>query len=368
MPTDIYFATNRRQPHKEGGPFGNRFHTDGPHFSEVGRAQVTWRDAQVGKRDWDRYKVAYKLVKGTQAPKAQPLAKGLAPELHRKTASEGRPGSSKLFDQLRAAMQKNERDVLVYIHGFANDFDNSIARAAQLKELYRVTPLVDGAAGKPYEPYVFAFCWPSDGKVQPPWKYASDRDDAALSGVAMARALRKFVDFLKEGDPCARRLHLVTHSMGNWALRHAVIGLRALMDEGRLPKIFDNAFLMAADEDEDCLERPEKLAALTQLAGTIHVYHSREDLALKVSDTTKGNMDRLGANGPRTFSGISGRITAIDCSKFDFTEVAHGNHQYYRLRPEVIKDVRQVLDGRLEPDEIDGREVVESARRYRIVR
>ena len=112
---------------------------------------------------------------------------------------------------------------------------------------------------------------------------------------------------------------------------------------------------------------PADAAALAELAGAIHVYHSRDDLALKVSDTTKGNMDRLGANGPRSFSGISGRITAIDFSKFDFTDVAHGNHQYYRLRDEVIKDVRQVLEGRSEPDEVEGREVVESGRRYRIV-
>jgi len=182
----------------------------------------------------------------------------------------------------------------------------------------------------------------------------------------MARAIRKFVDFLNDGEPCRRRLHLVVHSMGNWALRHTVLGLRALMDEGRLPKIFDNAFLMAADEDEDCFEAAQKMAALTQLASAIHVYHSRSDLALKVSDTTKGNMDRLGANGPRSFSGISARISAIDCGKVDFTEVAHANHQYYRLRPEVIRDVRQVLEGQLEPDEIDGRQVVESGRRYRI--
>ena len=62
----------------------------------------------------------------------------------------------------------------------------------------------------------------------------------------------------------------------------------------------------------------------------------RGDLALEVSDKTKGNMDRLGTNGPRSFSGVSARIAAVDCSKVDFTEVAHGNHQYYRLRPEVI--------------------------------
>ncbi len=43
-----------------------------------------------------------------------------------------------------------------------------------------------------------------------------------------------------------------------------------------------------------------------------------------------------------------------------------GFRRGYRLRPEVIADVRQVLDGRLEPDEIPGRQVVESGRRYRI--
>lgn len=196
MPTDIYFATNRRQPTKKDGPFGDRFHTDGPHFFEVGRARVTWRDAKIAKRDWDRYKVTYKLVKGTKPPKVLPLAEGQPPQLHRKATSEGRPGSSKLFDQLRAAMQQNERDALVFIHGFANDFNNAMARAAQLKELYRITPHVNGQPGQPYEPYVFTFFWPSDGMVEPPWKYASDRDDAALSGLAMARALRKFVDFL----------------------------------------------------------------------------------------------------------------------------------------------------------------------------
>ena len=275
-------------------------------------------------------------------------------------------GSAKLFQDLRAQMQETQRDVLVYIHGFANSFENSIGRAAQLKELYTITPFKDGKAGKAYEPYVFAFSWPSDGNVEPPWKYASDREDAALSGLAMARALRRFVDFLNAGEPCRQRLHLVTHSMGNWALRHAVLGLRSLMDEGRLPKIFENAFMMAADEDEDCFELAEKLGALPQLANSIHVYHSRDDLALQVSDKTKGNIDRLGTDGPRTFSGISTRITAVDCAEVNGTSLAHGNHQYYRLRPEVLADVRHVLSGRLQPDQIPRRSVIEPGRRYRI--
>jgi len=123
---------------------------------------------------------------------------------------------------------------------------------------------------------------------------------------------------------------------------------------------------MAADEDEDTFEDRNKLAALTELTQAIHVYHSRGDLALEVSDKTKGNTDRLGTGGPRSFSGINTRITAIDCVKVDSTELSHGNHQYYRLRKEVIADVRNVLTGRYRPDEVPGRKAVEPGRRYRI--
>jgi esterase/lipase superfamily enzyme len=123
---------------------------------------------------------------------------------------------------------------------------------------------------------------------------------------------------------------------------------------------------MAADEDEDALEKEHKMQRLSELARAIHIYHSRTDGALVISDVTKFNPDRLGHNGPRTFSGLNNRIVAIDCTECDATEkLTHVNHQYYRLRPEVIADVRAVLAGRL-PDQIPARKVVESGRRYRL--
>ncbi len=362
MPTDVFFATNRTQPTRKGGAFGNRFHREGPQFFEVGHATVTWKDPDPGTRDWDAFDIAYELQAGRR-PAVETLDPREVPETHRKQARNERTGSARMFQRLRQEMQETNRDILVFLHGFANSFENSIARAAQLKEAYTILP----PAGEPaYEPFTFAFCWPSDGKVQPPWKYTSDRDDAALSGIAMARALRRLVDFLEADERCDCRLHLVAHSMGNWALRHAILGLRALLDERRLPRLFENAFLMAADEDDDCFESIGKMASLTDLANSIQVYHSRDDLALKISDSTKGNVDRLGANGPKSFSGISSRITAIDCRKVDNTEPQHGRHQYYRLRKEVIADVRHVLSGRYPPDQIPDREKVEPGRRYRI--
>ena len=147
-----------------------------------------------------------------------------------------------------------------------------------------------------------------------------------------------------------------------------VQGFRGLLSDGALQPIFDNAFLMAPDEDDDALEpqNVHKLGLLPHLARRIHVYHSADDGALVVSDKTKFNPDRLGFNGPRTFSGLSTRINAIDCTLVDKTRPPHLNHQYYRLRPEVIRDVRAVMSGLERPESLPWRETVEAGRRYRI--
>lgn len=361
--TDVYFATNRDD--LGNGKFGDRFNAEGPHFYKVGRATVTWRGPipEPEKRDWtywDDYSVSTETAAETP-PETLPVTG--TPECHVKTVKGAKLGSTGIFTEIRRKMVSQARDSLVYIHGFANDFDNSMARAAQLSEVYKISP---GGNQRPYSPDVFAFSWPSNGKVEPPWEYASDRDDAAMSGLAMARAIRRLADFLEKKGRCNGRLHLVAHSMGNWALRHAVLGLVALYEGKTLPKFFDNVFLMAADEDEDCLGLADKLGRLPEMCRRINVYHSSGDQALEVSDKTKFNMDRLGTDGPKTFSGLSTRIVAIDCSAVDKTKLTHGNHQYYRLRPEVIADVRQVLSARTPPDQIPGREVIVPGRQYRI--
>lgn len=342
----IYFATNRDRRRSRSEPFGERFHADGPHFYRVGAAEVE----RVSDDPDDGYAVRSIDIAREREPSPA-------------TGRGGILGSTTIFEEIRARAGEDKRDILIYIHGFANTFENALQRAAQLRQAY----LIDrGDGSEPYEPHTFAFSWPANGRIQPAWEYFSDRDDAAASGVAMARALQRLLDFLDDRDePCRQRLHLVAHSMGNWALRHAVTQIRALRETVRLPKVFDNIFLMAADEDADAFEHNDKLGLLPDLGRTIHVYHSMDDRALAISDTSKFNPDRLGTNGPRTFSGINSRIHAIDAEAVDETTLLHGNHQYYRLRAEVIADVRQVLAGR-RPEAVDGRDTIEPGRRYRI--
>lgn len=357
MPTQddfVYFATNRDSA---DGSFGERFHEDGPMFFRVGMAKVVYASAHPDE--------GYE-IKGVEIFEESPGG----PEETKKAIL----GSKRLFRDLRRMIRTSRKDVVVLVHGFACSFTDSLKRAGQVRDQYLVRKSAgDGveevADGQEYKPYVVVFSWPSNGRVLPPWEYHSDRDDAEASGKAIARFMMRLFDFLKDdAGQCQQRLHLVVHSMGNWALRHALTGARSLNGEGRLPTVFANAFLVAPDEDDDALGHEEKLGLLTQLARDVHVYHSTDDLALMVSNTTKMNPNRLGTGGPKSFSGLSSQIVAIDCSAVDETDPLHGRHQYYRLRGEVIGDVRAVLSREYKPDQVPGRVTVEPARRFRIRR
>lgn len=373
MPTihDVYFASNRdfdgslTQPH-----FGERFNAAGPQYFRVGQARIEQR----GRDDY-----AF-----------------LDARVEAEALDQNVLGSQSLFNDLRRTLQAGNRDVVLFISGFANTFESTMERAAQVREEYRITPKTAAPGGTPdsapdsSRQVVFSFSWPSNGRAFPRFEYQSDRDDAQASGVAIARALLRLLQYLRSlrdeerqrrramglhpTEPlpddarllCEQRIHLVAHSMGNWALRFAVNRLFEELRMQPLPRIFDHVLLMAADEDDDALEDNLKLGLLPGLAKFVHVYHSRSDRILDVSDLTKGNPNRLGEVGPRNMDAISDRVYAIDCADVDFTEPGHGNHQYYRLREEVIADVRQVLSG--QPfDAIAGRVPTSRSRSYRIV-
>lgn len=365
----VYYATNRNNEGSEDEPrWGERFYADGPSYFRVGSAEVE-------RKGRDKY--ACKAV-------------FLEPEkLATPDPAQIRVGSKKVFEALRVEMKAAERDVIVFIHGFASTFASSVERAAQLSHEYRIAPADGDGTAPPYQPRVFVFSWPSNGRVYPAYEYQSDRHDAQASGIAMARALRRLIEFLIElrsedrdaerrariegkalapeaVRACEQRIHLVAHSMGNWALRHAVLALAEDVRTRPLPRLFEHVFLMAADEDADCFASDQKLGLLPDLARFVHVYHSTDDRALQISDVTKGNPDRLGSDGPKNMERIDNRIFAVDCSAVSDTDVAHGRHQYYRLRPEVIGDVRQVLAG-VPFDAIKGRRPTSRPRSFRIV-
>ena len=71
------------------------------------------------------------------------------------------------------------------------------------------------------------------------------------------------------------------------------------------------------------------------------MYHNRGDVALVVSDFTKGNPDRLGSNGPARPNLVHNKVHKIDC-----TPIVSGlvEHSYY-LVGTVNPDIRMSIDG-----------------------
>ncbi|MGF1527914.1 MAG: alpha/beta hydrolase [Candidatus Competibacterales bacterium] len=347
--TTVYYGTNRRANRK------NRPDDFEAGFSDDGLANLRFGEAEIVDDRIERLEVYHETPSGSVL------------------------GSQKLFDLLRERMAQEGCDVLLFIHGFNVTFHEALRNAAVMENLYQGR----GGAGVA----LVAFSWPSDGNLA---FYHSDRHDAMASGLALARGLAKAVGFIRQLQAetlCRQSIHLLAHSMGCYALRFA---LQAMVERGvlleasngaplavlaqrqprpaspplgvGLPRLLDQIILTAADEDNDALEDPEKLARLPELGNRVTVYCNPNDRPLTLSDWTKGNPDRLGSEGPIRPQNLSNKIDVVDCSPQVVGVVEHGYH--YQTKA-VVEDINTVLGG-LASDQVAGREWVPSRHRFRL--
>ena len=229
----VYFATNRNhQPQNKSDLFGKHFNPDGVAALRFGHA-----DYRRGKKG--------------------PVLEAV--DAYPDTPAEG---SGRFMAALHQAMSGERSDTLVFIHGFNVSFKGALAAGAELADQVKVADEPDKPATRPVN--VVVFSWPSDGEAIPQMSYYSDREDARVTGPALARAYLKLRDFIVEMDEkhyCERRLHLLCHSMGNYVLRN---GLQALIakDPNALTRLFDQIIMAAPDEDDDAFELDSKLRQL----------------------------------------------------------------------------------------------------------
>lgn len=260
-------------------------------------------------------------------------------------------GSRTVFKELLKSMQDGV-DTLVFIHGYNVSFTEAVVAAAKLQDTYGARR--DGLN-------VVLFTWPSDGSMMPLLAYKSDRGDAVTSALAFSRALIKLYEFVKplrREAACKAKLHLLCHSMGNYVLRNGIQAVRR--EKGYIPRVFDEIFLMAADEDYDAFELDYKFGPLHELGQSVNVYFNLYDTALVISDKTKANPTRLGSRGPRLPLAVPGNVNLVDA-----TEVVDGvlEHSYFLEDPTTIRDVGYVLSG-ARPEQVKGRRYVPAQNRY----
>lgn len=328
----VYFVTNRSgSPKNAPKNFGHRFSHAGVDDLRFGVAEVS------GKR-----------VRSVRVEKEK---------LDDTDDTKSVLGSASLFRGLQAEMRRSKKDAMILLHGFNVSFKEGLVAAGRLAQNHRDT------IG-----HVALFSWPSDGRAIPWSSYKSDRTDARASGPAFARAFIKTAEFIRDTfrqasqggtEPCGARLHLVAHSMGNYVLRNAFQEVRRLQS-GSIPRLFTTVFSMAADEDYDAFEHGHQFRDLPRIAEKICIYFNRGDTALRGSDFTKGNPNRLGTDGPRLPHMVPGNVSNIDVSEIVGGLLEHG---YYADLPAVSRDMNEVIRG-VHDDEIGNRRFVPSANKY----
>lgn len=254
--------------------------------------------------------------------------------------------SVKAFQALKKQME-TKQDLVIFIHGFNVDWFEAVASALAL-ELMLNRHSFNNEEQK--DTCVFLFSWPSNGAMMKNKAYLSDRNDARDSSIAVARGFLKLRDFLMtlrpvHPDPlineCGQQLHLLCHSMGNYVLQHALVSLDKLNNQKRFPQLFHHIFMCAPDVDDNIFEQDRPMANLHRLAKQVTVYYNNGDLAMYISDYTKGNTDRLGHNGTARPLQLHNKVSQVNCSKIvgGITE-----HSYY-LWATVNEDIRQSIDG-----------------------
>tara|TARA_R110000744_G_scaffold158230_4_gene274214 strand:- start:251 stop:1378 length:1128 start_codon:yes stop_codon:yes gene_type:complete len=348
----LYYATNRNHLGERWTPdsYGQDFSADRANNLRFGRITVEvgankvadCLNAKVYNRTGNGDGLATYIEKKLR--KKHLIAAFQEPE-HLSDTTNANLGSTTAFHELKKQME-TKRDLVVFIHGFNVDWFQAVASAMALELMLNRHSQNDK---KLKDTSVFLFSWPSNGDMLKNKAYLSDRNDARDSSVAVARGFLKLRDFLmtlrpKHNDPaikeCGQQLHLLCHSMGNYVLQHALVSLQKLNNQKHFPQLFQHIFMCAPDVDDNIFENERPMVNLHRLAKHVTVYYNKGDLAMYISDYTKGNTDRLGHNGSARPLQLHNKVSQVNCS-----DIVGGitEHSYY-LWATVNDDIRKSID------------------------
>ncbi|WP_157649456.1 alpha/beta hydrolase [Burkholderia ubonensis] len=222
--------------------------------------------------------------------------------------------------QLRSTLEAaDERDVLLFVHGYNVSFEDALRRAGQLGHDLK------------FPGSTALFTWPSMGNVL---DYLKDGANAEWS----EPYFREFLELLltKVG---ARRVHAIAHSMGNRLLVDAVERLdtsAAPAGSGELSQVV----FAAPDVDAEVFVNKMKVAAGRARGFTL--YLSSNDLALLLSRMLHGH----GRGGGTLLA--ANAVHTIDASRVD-TSLFGLRHSYFSGNRSMLSDIHALISTGLAP-------------------
>jgi esterase/lipase superfamily enzyme len=211
--------------------------------------------------------------------------------------------------------QAEGRDVLIYIHGFRQTFEEAALDAVQLSDGIR------------FRGSTMLFSWPSKSGLL---DYVSDRDSAMWSRDALERVLDAVML-----SPTGGRVHLVAHSMGTMLTLEALRQLHARYGEAAADKIGAVVF---ASPDIDIDVFTSSIERLGPIARKITVVTATNDRALALSRKLAGGITRVGAAEKAQLERLG--LNVIDAS----ASWGIVNHDLFLTNTEVRNVIRRAID------------------------
>lgn len=209
----------------------------------------------------------------------------------------------------------SKKQVLVFVHGFNNKFEDAVYRFAQIVH----------DSGTDAVPVLFT--WPSKGSAL---AYGYDRESSTYSRNQLEDVLRGLCS-----DPSVGEVSILAHSMGNWLLLESL--RQMAIRGGRVPPKIKNVLLAAPDVDIDIAR--QQITDMGPLKPNFALFLSRSDKALELSKNVWGSKARLGDIDP-TKEPYRSMLQKDKIAVYDLSLLGSSgglNHDTFATSPEIVE-------------------------------
>jgi esterase/lipase superfamily enzyme len=218
------------------------------------------------------------------------------PRVNFVTADQAVLSDAEFRDEVAPTRQRGaKRKVLIFVHGFNNNFQESLYRLAQ----------VHADASMDSVPILFA--WPSQGRVA---AYAEDKDAATVSRDDLIALLKMVANSPQVGD-----IMVLGHSMGCLVIADALSQLRSGRQDRVIARL-RRVILAAPDIDVDVFRA--QLQTIGPLSPPMTLLVSKDDKALGFSNFIGGSRARAGAldieNPAVREAALKAKVQVVDIS------------------------------------------------------
>jgi esterase/lipase superfamily enzyme len=218
-----------------------------------------------------------------------------------------------------------KKQVLVFVHGFNNRFEDAVFRFAQFVH--------DSGVEAQVVPVLFT--WPSKARVL---AYGYDRESGEYSRDELESGLRFLAEDFQVGE-----ITVLAHSMGNWVTLEAL--RQMAIRDGKVAQKIHNVILAAPDVGVDvAYKQIDQIYALGARRPKFFLVTSEDDKALAISRRVWGE-PRLGSIDPNQEpdEGKLKRegIEVIDATRLRSSDPFH--HGKFAENPQLARVIGQIF-------------------------